>query len=234
MKIELASLDGLPETLAPLVAQDGDKHLLDLAQLAPVAEVEKFKGKSLTAQNEAIERRKALEAWSKLGESPDAVAAKLAGAADPKIVDQMRAQMADVEKGYKAKLSRLMGERASSDLKAELAKVGVLPAAVDLLAGAAASRIRFDDDGNMQIMGPDGSAPMIGQGANGGATLADLAKALADASPFAVADKGAGGGGKPSGNGGTPGAKTISRVDFDALTPPARSEYLRSGGKIAG
>ncbi len=233
MKIELQSLDGLPEALAPLVAQDGETHTLDLSQLVPATELDAFKSKAVTAQNEAIERRKALDAWKKLGDSPDAVAQKLANGADPKIIEQLRAQQAETEATYRQKLSSLMGAQATASLKAELAKVGVIPEAIDMLATASASRIRFDDDGNMQIMAPDGQTPMIGQGANGGATLADLAAKLAEAAPFAVADKGAAGGGKPSNsNGGTPGQKTVSRATFDAMSQAERAKFSTSGGKV--
>jgi hypothetical protein len=45
---------------------------------------------------------------------------------------------------------------------------------------------------------------MVGSGANGGATLADLATDLAKTIPHLVKDEGKGGGGKQPGNGGTP------------------------------
>lgn len=231
MKIELADVSGVPEALKPVVMQDGDKHYLDLTALAPMAEVEKFKGKALTAQQEAIERRKALDAWSKLGASPDEIAAKLTAGPDPKIVDQMRAQHASEVGAWKEKFSRTVASRAAADLRAELARVGVVPEGLDVLAGYASSRLQIDDDGNVRVMAKDGGTPMVGSGANGGATLADLAAELAKTIPHLVADKGAGGGGKPPGSGGTPGQKTMNRAAFLALAPAEQAKLAASGVK---
>jgi hypothetical protein len=228
MEITLDDVSGLPETLKPLaVAADG-KFKLNLAQLAPASELEAFKGKSVAAQNEAIDRRKALKAWEALGATPEEVQAKLAKGADPAIIDQMRAQMAEKETTYSAKLSKIMGERAMSDLKAELARNNVVPEGLDLLANFGASRIKFDEDGNVRIMAADGATPMVGAGANGGATLSDLAKQLAASIPHLVKDGGAGGSGKQPGNGGTP-AKTMKRDAFLALPPIQQAALIKDG-----
>jgi hypothetical protein len=228
MEIELSDISGLPETHKALAVEADGKYKLDLTKFAPVAEVETFKAKALTAQNEAIDRRKALKAWEALGATPDEVQAKLAKGADPAIIEQMRAQMAEKESGYNTKLSKIMGERAVSDLKAELARNGVVPEGLDLLANFGASRIKFDDDGNIRVMAADGATPMVGSGANGGATLADLAKQLASSIPHLVKDAGAGGGGKPPGSGGTS-QKTMPRAEFLALPPARQAELAKSG-----
>lgn len=228
MEIELSDISGLPETHKALAVQADGKYKLDLTKFAPLAEVETFKAKALTAQNEAIDRRKALKAWEALGATPDEVQAKMAKGADPAIIEQMRAQMAEKESGFNAKLSKIMGERAVSDLKAELARNGVVPEGLDLLANFGASRIKFDDDGNIRVMAADGATPMVGAGANGGATLADLAKQLASSIPHLVKDAGAGGGGKPPGSGGTS-QKTMPRAEFLALPPARQAELVKSG-----
>lgn len=228
MEVELSDISGLPETHKALVVEADGKFKLDLTKLAPASEVEAFKAKALTAQGEAIDRRKALKAWEALGATPDEVQAKLAKGADPAIIDQMRAQMAEKETGYATKLAKIMGERAVSDLKAELARNGVVPEGLDLLANFGASRIKFDDDGNIRVMAADGATPMVGAGANGGATLADLAKQLAASIPHLVKDAGAGGGGKPPGSGGTP-QKTMTTAEFNALPPKARAKAMAEG-----
>lgn len=232
MKIELTDASGVPEALKAVVAEEGGKHFLDLAGLVPATEVEGFKAKALTAQTESIERRKALDAWKKLGDTPEAVAAKLAAGADPAIVEQLRKQATDTEAAYKAKFGAVLRDRAMSDLKAELAKAGVIPEGLDVLAAFAGSRITFDDDGNTRIMAEDGKTPMVGKAANGGATLADLAGTLAAKIPHLVADKGAGGGGKPPGSGGKPGQKTITRAAFDAMSHSERAQFATQGGKV--
>jgi hypothetical protein len=233
MKIEIADLSALPEHLRPLAAAADGKTILDLAALAPAADVETFKGKALSAQQESIDRRKALDAWKKLGETPEAVQARLAAGADPAIIQQLQAKLAETETSYKAKLTGVLQQRALSDLKAELSKAGVVAEGLDLLAAFAAPRIVFDDDGGMRVMSPDGQTPMIGKGANGGATLGDLAATLAGAIPQLVIDKGNGGGGKPPGsNGGTPRTQTVTRAQWDAMDHGARAAHSKSGGKV--
>jgi hypothetical protein len=230
MKIEIADTSALPEHLRPLAATADGKTVIDLAALAPMAEVETFKGKALTAQQEAIDRRKALDAWKKLGETPEAVQAKLAAGADPEIVKQLQAKLAETETGYKAKFSALLRNQAMAELKAELSKAGVVPEGLDVLAAFAAPRIVFDDDGGMRVMSPDGQTPMIGKGQNGGATMADLAASLAGAIPHLVADGGKGGSGKPPGSsGGTPGTKTMKRAEFTALSPAEQAARIKDG-----
>lgn len=232
MEIELSDVSGLPEALKTLVEAKEGKNFLNLAQLAPAAELETFKGKALAAQNEAIERRKALKAWEAFG-TPDDVAKKLASGADPAIVKQLQDKLAETETGYKQKFTGLLRGTATETLKAELAKAGVVPEGLDLLAGFAASRITFDDDGGMRVMSADGTTPMIGKGANGGATLADLAAQLAKTVPQLVKDAGQGGGGKPPGsNGGKPEGKTVTRAQWDTMTHADRAAHSKSGGKV--
>lgn len=233
MKIELADVSGLPEALKTLVADEGGKNYLDLTQLAPASEVETFKGKHLTAANEAIERRKALKAWEALGATPEEVQAKLAKGADPEIVKQLQAQLDTVKTEAAQRLSAFQRDRAKAEFKAALAEAGVVPEGLGLLAEYGATRITFDDDGNMRIVSDDGKTPMIGKGQNGGATLSDLALALAKANPRLVADDGKGGGGKPPGsNGGKPDSKTATRAQWDAMSQPDRMAFSKSGGKV--
>ncbi len=229
MKIELSDVSGLPDAFKGLVSEADGKHVLDLAQAAQ--EFDRFKGKALTAEQEAIERRKALKAWEQFG-TPDEVQAKLAKGVDPAILEQMRAKITETETTYQAKLSSLMSKQAMAELKAELSKAGVVPEGLDLLANFGASRVKFNDDGSVKVMAADGSTPMIGGGANGGATLADLAKQLAASIPHLVADGGKGGGGKPPGQGGGSQAKTITRAAFDAMSTSERTAFVRSGGEV--
>jgi hypothetical protein len=230
MKIELADVTGLPAAFQSLVSEADGKHVLDLAQVA--TEFDRFKGKALTAEQESIERRKALKAWEAFG-TPDEVQAKLAKGVDPAILQQLQAKAAENEAGYQSKLSALMTKQTMSELKAELAKAGVVPEGLDLLANFGAARVKFNDDGSVKITTADGATPMIGQGANGGATLADLAKQLAESIPHLVADNGKGGGGKPPGSsGGTPSQKTVTRAQFDAMSQTDRAAHSKSGGKV--
>ena len=102
---------------------------------------------------------------------------------------------------------------------------------MDLLANFALSRVSYAEDGALRVSTMDGK-PMIGTGADHGATLSDLAKELAGSVPQLVRDAGAGGGGKqPGSNGGTP-KTTITRTAFDAMDQGARSTFAKEGGKV--
>lgn len=229
MEIELSDVSSLPDAMKGFVSEKDGKHVLDLGKAA--TDLDGWKSKTQTAQGEAIDRRKALKAWEALGADPTEVQAKLAKGADPAIIDQMRADFAAKETGFKSQLTKIVGERATSDLKAELAKAGIVPEGLDLLANFAARQIAIDDDGSLRVVDATGK-PMIGNGANGGATLADLAKALVATNPLLVADKGVGGGGKQPGSATAGVGKAISWGVFEKLGHPERAAFLKDGGKI--
>lgn len=225
MKIELSDTSGLPEALSGFVAQEDGKTFLDLARAAD--DYTGLKGKLQTVTGESIDRRKALQAYEKLGTLDD-IQTRLTKGADPAIIDQMRAQMAEKEGSYKAQLTKIVAERASSDLKAELARAGVVPEGLELLAAVASRQIAVEDDGGIRIVGADGK-PMIGSGANGGATLADLAAQLAKSNPRLVADGGVGGGGRQPGAGQSKTGKTMTTAAFNALPAKDRAKAMADG-----
>lgn len=232
MEIELSDISALPETLKPLVASADGKHKLDLAKLMPAED--------LTGLKTALQKeREAAGAWSKFGK-PDDVAKRIsdleaAAAKGGKGGEEAQAKLDALTKDYEGKiadrdsrLTKLMRKTADAELRAELAKAGVIPEGLDMLSSFAGQRIAFHDDGTPKIMTADGK-PMIGSGADHGATLADLAKELAKASPFLVKDGGAGGGGKPPGSGGGTGGKSMTRAAFDALDPAGKQAAMKDG-----
>ena len=235
MKIKIDDASGLPEALKAVLA-DGE---LDLSQLAPVSEMERFKAKALTAEQEAIERRQALKSWKELGESPDDVKEAMRSAGKGKSAEQEQI-VAALKAEYEGKLTAAQGQlhglyqrTAQDGLKAELAKAGVVPEGLDLLANFAGSRISFGEDGSPRVMAQDGKTPMVGSAPNGGATLADLAGELAKSIPHLVKDAGAGGGGKPPGSSGaTPDRKTVKRSEWDTMDHAQRATFSKEGGKV--
>lgn len=239
MKIKLDDVSGLPEALQSLVAETDDGHEIDLSRVAPADELDRFKSKAIKAEQEAIERRKALEPWKALGESPDAVREAIEASRKGKPSEDQERIVAEMRKEYEGKLreaqerlTQTYQRTAMSELKTELARAGVVPEGLDLLANYASTRMRFGEDGTPQIMAQDGSSPMIGSAANGGATLGDLAKDLAKSIPYLVKDNGAGGSGKqPSTKGGTP-DRTVTRSQFDGMSQFERAEFSKSGGKV--
>lgn len=212
MKIKIEDASGVPEALRGLVT-DGE---LDLSQLMPTEDLTGLK----TA---LVKEREAAGAYSKFGK-PDEIAARIATLEEAaskggKGGEEAQAKLDAMKAEYEAKLgerdsrfSKLLTERTQSDLKAELAKAGVVPEGLDMLATFAAQRIKFNDDGSVKVLSPEGK-PMIGSGADHGATLTDLAKELAGSMPYLVKDGGAGGSGKqPGSNGGTPNTSPLSKI----------------------
>ena len=237
MKINLDDPSGLPEGLQSLVESEGDTHALDLTKLMPAED--------LTGLKSALQKERAnTQAWSKLGEKPEDVQARIADLEEKakgtgKGAEDAQAKLDAMKNDYEAKLSdrdqrfqKLMTERTTSDLKAELAKVGVVPEGLDMLASFAAQRIQFNDDGTPRVLSSEGT-PMIGSGKDHGATLGDLAKELAESMPYLVKDSGTGGSGKqPGSNGGKPDTPTVTRAQWDQMDQGERMAHSKSGGKV--
>ena len=208
MKIELADVSGLPEALKAVVETEGDKHALDLSKLM-VAE-------DLTGLKSALQKeRENTSAYSKFGK-PDDVGAKIAELTEKakgsgKGAEDAQAKLDAMEAKYTSELSarderfnKMLQRSAAAEMKVELANAGFISEAIDDIATSAMARLQFNEDGTPKVLTSDGK-PMIGSGADHGATLADLAKELAEAKPYAVRDAGKGGGGKPAGSqGGKP------------------------------
>lgn len=234
MEIELADASGLPETLRPLaIAADG-KFKLDLSKLMPTED--------LTGLKTALQTERAnAGAYAKFGK-PDELARRIsdleaAATKGGKGGEEAQAKLDAMKGEYEAKLTdrdakltNLMRRQANAELRAELAKAGVIPEGLDLLATFAGQRIQFNDDGSPKVLTADGK-PMIGNGADHGATLADLAAELAKQIPHLVADGGKGGSGKQPNTGGTP-AKTMKAAEFAALSPRDRAAAIASGTTI--
>jgi hypothetical protein len=234
MKIEVTDATTLPEWLQGKVA---DGHL-DLGSLTAPEDVAGLKG---ALQKE----RENTAAYSKFGKPADiqtqidALTEKAKG--NGKGADDAQAKLDAMSLDYEGKLTarderitKMMTRGASSDLKAELAKAGFVAEAIDDIAISAMNRLQFNEDGSPKVMTFDGK-PMIGNGADHGATLADLAKELAEAKPYAVRSNSLSGGGKPpSDQGGKPDQVTVTRAQFDSMSHSERSAHATSGGAVKG
>jgi len=232
MEIEVTDATSLPEWLQGHV-KEGKLNLGGIP--AP----EDVSGLKTALQKE----RENVSAYSKYGK-PDEIEAKIADLTEKakgtgKGAEDAQAKLDAMAKDYEGKLTqrderitKMMKRNAGSELKAELAKAGFIAEAIDDIASTAMGRLQFNEDGTPKVLTSDGK-PMIGNGADHGATLADLAKELAEAKPYAVRDSGKGGGGKPAGsNGGTPDQPTAKRSEWDAMSHPARAAFSKSGGKV--
>lgn len=226
MEIEVTDATGLPEWLQSHVTEGK----LNLAKLPQPEDVTGLKS-ALQKERENVAN------YSKLGK-PDEIAAKMAeleekakgtgkGAQDAQDkLDAMEAKYQEELAARDTRITSMMQRSAGAEMRAELAKAGFIPEAIDDIAAAGMARLQFNDDGTVKVMTADGK-PMIGSGADHGATLADLAKELAASKPYAVRDGGNGGGGKPPGsNGGTPPAG----LTRSTMKPAQKSEFIAKNG----
>ena len=232
MEIEVTDAKTLPEWLQGHV-KEGKLNLGGIP--AP----EDVSGLKSALQKE----RENTQAYSKYGK-PDEIEAKIADLTEKakgsgKGAEDAQAKLDAMAKDYEGKLTganeriqKMMQRTATSDLKAELAKAGFIAEAIDDIASTAMGRLQFNEDGTPKVLTQDGK-PMIGSGADHGATLADLAKELAETKAYAVRDAGKSGGGKPSGSsGGTPKSETVTRAQWDSMSHVDRSTFSKSGGKV--
>lgn len=163
-----------------------------------------------------VKERENVAAYKKLG-TPDEITQTIADLKSKGKGNPDHEQLvADLKTAHATELQTkddtINGMRKDTSLavvKAELSAAGVIPEGLDLMADHAMHRVKFNEDGTPKVLSKDGVAPMIGSGADGGATLADLAKELAGTIPHLVKDDGRGGGGKPpSDKGGKPANQT--------------------------
>jgi DNA-binding transcriptional MerR regulator len=240
LKLELESLEGVDEGIASLYQEKDGKYVLPVDGVVPKSEYEILNQRLVDANEENARRRRAVERWRELGESPEAVKEMLTGKAKPN-EDQERI-VSEIKNQYEGKLTEaqqriktMMQKNAMADLKSQLAQQNIVPQGLDPLTLVAQSRIAFDENGNLRIMAADGSKPLAGSGADGYATVADLAKELAasEMGQLFVRDSGQPGGGKPpASQSGKTTEKTVTRSQFDAMSQRERMAFIKDGGKV--
>ena len=240
LKYQLDSLDGVDEGIASLYQEQDGKFVLPVDGVVPKSEYETLNQKLVDANEENARRRRSVERWRELGESPEAVKEMLAGKTKPN-EDQERI-VSEIKNQYEGKLTEaqqriqtMMQRNAMADLKSQLAQQNIVPQGLDPLTLVAQSRISFDENGNLRIMAADGSKPLAGSGADGYATVADLAKELAasDMGQLFVRDAGQSGGGKPpASQNGKSTTNTVTRSQFDAMSQRERATFVKDGGKV--
>lgn len=241
LKYQVDKLDGVDEAIAPLYKEaEGGGYVLQVEGVVPATQVTEYKQKLVDANEEAKRRRQANEKWLELGESPDAVRELLNAKGKPNTDHE--AIISEMKKGHAAeldaangKLRGVLSKAAMSDLKAQIAGAGIIPGGIEPLALMARERLTFDSDGNLRIMSADGSKPLAGSGADGYATVADLAKELAasETGQLFIKAGGVSGGGKaPASGNGNPSQTTVTRTQFDGMSHSQRAAFAKDGGKV--
>lgn len=233
MKIEVTDATGLPEWLQPHVSDS----TLDLAA---IPQPEDVSGLKTALQKE----RENVGQYAKLGK-PDEIAQRMAELEEKakgtgKGAEEAQSKLDALEEKYKGeitardeRINKMMQHNAAAELKAELGKAGFIAEAIDDIAATALARLQYNEDGSPRVMRPDGSTWIEANRPNHEATLADLAKELAEAKPYAVRDGGKGGGGKqPGSDGGKPNQKTVTREQWDQMDHADRATFSKEGGKV--
>lgn len=216
-------------------ADDRDQLINDLK-----SQLKETNQKLVDSNEEAMRRRKTVEKWKELGESPDAVREMLnkkpaEANNNEEIINQIKQQYeGKLSEGQKL-LQDYQQRNAMAELKSALAGENIIPEGLDPITLMAQQRIAFDETGNSRIMNADGTKPLAGSGADGYATVADLAKELAASKmgQLFVRDNGLSGGGKPpASQQGNPQSKTVTRSQWDTMTQRDRATFVKDGGKV--
>ena len=79
---------------------------------------------------------------------------------------------------------------------------------------------------------PDGDSFKVLVKSDPGKKLGDFVAGLKGEMPWGFEPSGANGGGSPAGGGAQPAAKSISRAQFDTLSPDARFAHTKAGGVV--
>lgn len=246
-KFIVDKIDDVPEALrGEYVEKDGKFHLKvdDLeSHYAPRDMLSK-------ANNESASRRVQLQAWEKLGKTPEEIAELLAklekedheskkkkGDFDG-LLAQHQEKWQKIEADLKAERdAAIKNERnavVNGQLSAELAKANATEDGLVFLPGSLAKRVKVETiDGKRvtRVYQEDGTSPMAGTGAGGMATVADLVKEALTKHPSLFKGNGAGGGGKDPGGKGGGGDGVTSKKQFK--TERERSAWVDKNGMDA-
>ena len=221
LKYEVADLEGIDEAAKALYKEkDGGGFVLDVAGVVPAEQFNEVNQRAVDNATEAARRRKTVERiTSALGvdDTNDLDAAIAALKSAPKKADKdaqadQEAIIAQIKADHEKQLNEARGEvtkmkltAAQATLTAEMQTAGFPAKVAEMIAVSGMARVSLDEGGQARVMSAEGN-PMAGSGADGFATIGDLAKEFAAAMPELLTDKGKGGGGKaPSGGTGAAG-----------------------------
>lgn len=184
------SLDSVDEDLRGFYTEkDGKFHLEDVTALRNTVKHVK------TERDEAKKRAKAVDAWEKLGKTPDEIQALLASqqeeaekkareAGDHEALLRQHQDKWAQEKGALSSQvdiwrNKYQNTELSHNLTSELVKIEATAEGIEILPNILRDRVKFEVEGDTvktKILSADKSTPMAGSGADGQATFADLVK----------------------------------------------------------
>ncbi|MDE2399285.1 MAG: hypothetical protein KGM91_27905 [Burkholderiales bacterium] len=237
-------LDAIPEAQRVLYKQVGDKYQLDLEGYEDPAGLKSALDKERKAARDAVAMTKA---WKDLGKTPEEITALLeaqAQAERDKLTkagewDKLRKQMDDqhqaaleTERQGKAAL-RAQLERHLVDA-AGVAAIASAKGNAELLLPHVKSRVKvIEDNGEFTVRVVDAAGNPRVNAKGEFLSMTDLVGEMRSHDTFAAAfaaPNASGGGARQSG--GSAGAKTITRADFDALDGAAKFSAIKAGTAV--
>lgn len=253
LKTSVDKLDDVPEAYRERYTQrDDKKYYLDEIEVDDHAEVKS------ALERERADRRKAKEEAERLTaefekykdidpEKARAALDALEKAEEKKLKDKgafdelLKAEQEKARKALEAKTTELgardtqiteLGKqlrkfKLDDKVRAAALKAGVLPDDLEDVMQLTAKNFDLGDDDPPVVLGTDGKPSS--------ATLETFfGETFKTAKPKFYAPTGAGGSGAPAGGSGGGGGvkKTVTRADFDKLSPSERSAHLKDGGAI--
>lgn len=241
LKIEVESLDTVPETARSLYVEKDGKFRLDLDGYEDPAGLKSALQKEREAAKNAS---KQAAQWAALGKTPDEIAALVEAA---KKADEEKAlKGGEWEKVKGQMLEQHKGELGKKDLVIQskdkaLAKYLVDAAAVSALAEAKGSaalllphvraKVKVVEDGDdyaVRVLDAAGNPRVNGKGEF--LTIADLVSEMRQSDEYSRAFDASGTtGGGASQSSGAGSSKTMKRAAFDALKPAERAKRMAEG-----
>lgn len=241
LKLILDSLEGMDDAAKALYLEKDGKFHLDVEGIENADSVKAALDRERKAARDAT---KASEKWRALGKTPEEIQELLEAqreAEEQKATragewDKLKAQMnekhaADIaqrDESITALRKRLNAELVDAKAVAAIAAAKGSP---DLLLPHIQRQTKVDDDFNVQVVDGKGDPRVNGKGEP--LSIADLVSEMRQSEVFGRAfDGGNSGTGKEpghGGHGGGNGSKTMSRADFEKLSPNDRQKIMAEG-----
>lgn len=250
LQLVVDSLDGIPDALKGEYAEKDGKFHLNVDGIEDTSGLKSALDKERT---KARDLEKKVKKWEALGKSDEEIAQLLAdheeaerkkaeGEGDfDKVLkqhqDKWAKEKADLERELNASRASERGAIIETSVLGALTKAGATEEGLDLLPDRLAGRIHLETvEGKrvLKIMQADGETPMAGSGKEGLATFDDLVKEAASKWPSLFKGSGQSGSGKEPGKGGgaSGSQKTITRAEWEKLSPADKQAKHRDGFKI--
>lgn len=245
LQLVVDTLDDIPDALKGEYAEKDGKFHLNVDGLEDTSGLKSALEKERKANREKDAK---IKRWEALGKSDEEIAELLKAQDEAerkkaegegnfdKILKQHQDKWSKEKESLEAELNAARASERSAIIETSvlgaLTKAGATEEGLDLLPDRLAGRIHLETvDGKrvLKIMQADGETPMAGNGKDGLATFDDLVKEAAGKWPSLFKGSGQSGSGKEPGKGSGGGSKTISRAEFNKLSPQDRGAKMRDG-----